>query len=194
METTLIWAVRQQQPLTALPERLAWTAVMIAGVVWLLLAARRAWRRRARRQEAAFDLPELPDPGTEGPAVPVLAGSDGLYLGTVLADTPEQRVPGHGLAFPARSAVVVTEAGVLFRREGSPPLYLPNELVLGLGLQAGFAGRYVGHDGVIVLRWRPESGFAELLTGYRIRHSGDVVQLVSAMEEATGFRCVAAPA
>lgn len=177
--------VPQQQPLTALPERLAWTAVLLALVVWLIVATWRSWRRRQAVAEGAFALPPVPDPLSA-----VVAEAEGTYLGTTSVGTGVvdfRLFPGHDLAFPAAGRMAVLADGVLFARTGGADVFVPATELRRVSLADGFAGRYVERNGVVVVEWalpaRSADGApAELNTGYRVRSAADVGPVVRALQ------------
>lgn len=174
--------VRRSAPVTALGEKLLWTAGLLAlvAVLWLLML--RGWRARARRQS---DIPPLPAVPPEAASAASAAGPvAGSYVTTTRAGDWLDRVVVHGLGVRSRAEVEVGEAGVLVRRVGAPDVFLPVGQLRGVRLEPGMAGKFVEEGGLVVLTW--EHGGRLLDTGFRPRYDADkerLVDVVSALLE-----------
>lgn len=143
----------------------------------VLLLMRLGWRSRARRHA---DLPE-PAPVPAGDDDAALGPLPGVYVSTVLADRPLERVVAHGLGSRSRATITVTEDGSYrLRREGARSFTVPAEDVETLAAGPGMAGKVVGGDGVLVLRWR--LGERLLDTGVRLRDAAHHDLLLSRKE------------
>jgi hypothetical protein len=142
--------------------------LMIGAMVW-------GWRRRGSRQQ---DLPELLRPIAGGKALETTADpahARGVYVSTTLAEQPLERVVARGLG--ARSRASLTEAAdagrpvLLVDREGAPSFLIPLEDVVSVHTAPGMAGKWVGGDGLLVVRW--QLGETVLDTGFRLDRAED---------------------
>ncbi len=134
--------------------------ICLALVVLALFGMRRGWRNRLARQAQLPSLPAVPpDLG------PPRLRNTGLYVGSTFAGSWQDRVVHGGLGEPADAAASLHDRGVLIERQGSPTVFVPQELCRGARLAPGLAGKVVGEGGLLVLRWR--LGEAELDTGFR---------------------------
>ena len=156
--------------------------LLLAALFVLALAAMAwGWRRRGRSQQ------HLPAPGTstlqqlgEGLAHgPV----DAVYVDTVLAEQPLERVVAHGLGQRARATVSLGDAGSWqLEREGAPDLTIPAAAVTEVLSGPGMAGKFIGGDGLLIIRWR--LGDQLLDTGLRLARRADHDLLLSRKEHA----------
>lgn len=145
----------------------AWIIILVLLVVVLGLAAfgmRTGWRNRARRQSEI--LPEFAEP----PAAawqdePVLPTAEGVYVGSTLAGDWQDRVAVGDVGFRANAALRLTRSGLLVERAGASPLWVAAEKIVGARRDAALAGKVMGGDGLLVVRWR--HGERELDTGFR---------------------------
>ncbi len=141
---------------------------VLAGLMYL------GWRRRARRQG---DLSELPQPFAGGTALSW--GADGharaVYVATTLADQPLERVTARGLG--ARSRAVLSEADDGARpvlhvdRQGAASFLIPWADVRSVHTAPGMVGKWIGGDGLLVIRW--QLGRTLLDTGFRLDERAD---------------------
>lgn len=167
--------------------------VLLLVLLFLLMigAMVRGWRRRGSAQQ---DLPPLPQATAGGRALEVAAdavNARGVYVSTTLAEQPLERVVAHGLG--ARSRATLTEAAdagrtvLLVEREGAPSFQIPLADVASLHTAPGMAGKWVGGDGLLVLRWR--LGETLLDTGFRLDRPEDrdrLLDLAPAGPDRTG--------
>ena len=149
-------------------------------VVILVLMAR-GWRRRGRSQQclpapSTATLPELGEDTETGP----LAAT---YVCTVLAGRPLERVVAHSLGQRAAAEVAVGSDGTWhIDREGTDALTVPASAVEEVTAGPGMAGKFIGGDGVLILRWR--LGDQLLDTGLRLARREDHDLLLSRKEHA----------
>jgi hypothetical protein len=148
---------------------------LIVLLAVLVLLARWGWRRRADRQSG---LPELPQPVGGGKALSVASGAlspAGVYVATTLAGQGLERVTARGLG--ARSRASITDADDAGRpvldvaRQGAASFLIPWADVLSVHTAPGMVGKWVGGDGLLVIRWR--LGKTELDTGFRLDERTD---------------------
>ncbi|TCO49889.1 transporter [Actinocrispum wychmicini] len=137
----------------------------VAIVVVFLLCVLAMWwgyRNRARRQDAV--LPEFPQP-PKTPAPDVLEPATGVYVSTTTAASWQDRIAIGDIGFRAAATMHLTGDGVLFDREGADHVWIPAGSVVGARTDRAIAGKVMGKDGLLVVRWR--LGEHELDTGFR---------------------------
>jgi hypothetical protein len=146
--------------------------VLLALALW---GMRRGWLARGERT-AAFVPTLVPVPAD--PGEPRSGLLPGVYVSTVLADNPLERVVAQGLGVRSQAAVQVLDAGVRIARSGATELFIPRQALLEVTTSGGQAGKFVGGDGLSVLTWQPV-GVAEgvapvpVRTAVRLRHAAD---------------------
>lgn len=163
----LLLAAEQQQ-VTAWPQRLALTAVMVAVLALAVWGMWRSWHKRA-----AIELPVETTPGdfvadTEVP---------GRYLGTSPAEDWMQRVVANGMGAPGNGIVNIGSAGVLLTREGEPDLFIGAGQISDVQIGRGVAAEVAEKDGIIVWFWA--AGDTALQSGFRPDNPQDVVRLLT---------------
>lgn len=140
------------------------------------------WRRRARRQ-ADPALGALPAPPPLDPCV-AEASQDalpGVYVATTTAASHLDRITAHGLG--ARSRVLVTapgdgpDAAWRLERVGAPSFEIPASCVRAVTVAPGMVGKWIGGDGLLVIRW--ELGGTLLDTGLRLDSRTDHDRLLA---------------
>lgn len=152
----------------------ALTSVILA--VALLLLVWLGWRARKRRQsDIAAPLPFPEAPGRERFRV------EGQYVATTAAGDWLDRVAVHGLGIRTRADAAVYDAGILFDRAGSGPLWVPAADLAEVRLESGMAGKFVERDGLVVVEWR--LGEKPVDTGFRTHRPDDKSSLVAAIED-----------
>lgn len=144
-------------------ERLLW--VLGCVLVWLLLMflMYRGWKNRAKRQtETIGALPQVPaDPGKQ-----VIAPSTGLYVGSTLAPSWQDRIAVGDLGYRATGTISRWARGILLERDGASAIWIPNESIRAIRTERGLAGKVMTKDGVLVIRWELPTG-TEIDTGFR---------------------------
>ena len=133
-------------------------------------------------------VPAVPPPARLGARLcePIEA----TYVSTTTAGDWLDRVVAHDLGVRSAAVVTVHEAGVVIARTGARDVFVPAASVLGVERTPGIAGKYVGGDGLVVIRWttttsgagtdedRPENA---LDTGLRVRRAADRPVLTAAV-------------
>ncbi|MGK2879842.1 MAG: transporter [Mycobacterium sp.] len=149
-------------------------SLVLAAVVVLLIAffirqMLRGWVRRAQRQaELIGTLPPLPDTVSAA----IVSATPGLYVGSTLAPSWNDRVAAADLGFRAKTVLTRYAEGIMLQRSGAGPIWIPDESILAIRTEQGMAGKVVPHRGaerdagVLAIRWRLPSG-AEIDTGFR---------------------------
>ena len=156
--------------------------LLLAALFGLIVAAMiRGWRRRGRSQDH-LGAPEDTTLDQRGETVahgPV----DAIYVDTVLAEQPLERVVAHGLGQRSKASVSLGEAGSWrLEREGAPDLTIPGPDVAEVTAGPGMAGKFIGGDGLLIIRWR--LGDQLLDTGLRLARRADHDLLLSWKEHA----------
>lgn len=139
-------------------------AAVLAVLAFLAISAMmRGWLRRARRQAALIgQLPPLPD--SVGP--PVIAATAGLYVGSTLAPNWLDRIAVGDLGDRAKAVLTRYPEGIMVKRSGAAPIWIPEESITAIRTERGLAGKVVSRDGILAIRWRLPSG-TEIDTGFR---------------------------
>ena len=151
--------IAQSAAVTQWPLRLLLVGVVVALIALVLVAMRRGWGNRARRQ---IDIPEpraLPSDWTGSPPI------TGLFVGSTSSGDWLDRVVVHDLGVRSRAAVEVGPQGVLLRRPGSRDVFIPRADLRGARSERGIAGKAFERDGVVVLTW--DLGGRLIDTGFR---------------------------
>jgi hypothetical protein len=133
----------------------------VAGMWW-------GWRNRARRQAAVLPpLPEMPGwwDGGQRPGEPLLPGATGVYVGTTMAGQWQNRVAIGDIGFRSAAKLELFPTGLLIDRTGATPLWIPADAVADARTDRALAGKVMGIDGLLVVRWR--LGDHELDSGFR---------------------------
>jgi len=167
---TLIALAAQSAPVTQWPLRLLLVGLVFAVIMLVLLAMRRGWRNRARRQD------ELPSPGDSAPATWSPEGDPltGLYLGSTSAGDWLDRIGVHEMGVRSRAEFEVGCEGIWLRRTGARDVFIPRADLRGVRLERGIAGKAFERDGVVVLTW--ELGGRLIDTGFRADIADDQAQ------------------
>ncbi|WP_216901519.1 PH-like domain-containing protein [Nocardia alni] len=135
-------------------------ALLFCLCVWGMY---RAWTGKARRQaEAIGELPPVP----EDKGAQLLEPTTGLYTGTTVAPSWQNRVHVGDLGFRAAAELTRFERGILLERSGATEIWIPNESVTVVRTERGHAGKVMTQDGVLVIRWKLPTG-TEVDTGFR---------------------------
>lgn len=160
-------------------------ALLAAVAVALLVAMALGWSRRGRRTSAV--VPVLP--GRPAALGALRLSVPATYVSTTLGGDWLERVVAHGLGTRSRAVVEVHDAGVVITRTGAPEVVVPADALRAAERAPGMAGKYVGGDGLVVLRWEVPGADGEtvpLATGLRTDHSADRPRLVEALQALLG--------
>ncbi len=157
--------------------------VLLLALLFLAALAAMAWgwRRRGRSQQhlpVPTDRP-LSDLGEGIAHGPV----DAVYVDTVFAEQPLERIVAHGLGQRAKARVSLGDGGSYrIEREGAPDLTIPSTDLAEVTSGPGMAGKFIGGDGLLIIRWR--LGDQLLDTGLRLAQRFDHDLLLSRKEHA----------
>lgn len=144
-------------------ERTLWViglVVVFALFLWLMY---RSWTKRARGQASAVgELPTVPaELGAQ-----LLEPTTGLYTGTTLAPSWQNRITVGDLGFRATAELTRFERGILLERDGAEVIWIPQESITAVRTERGHAGKVMTDNGVLVIRWKLPTG-TEVDTGFR---------------------------
>ena len=159
----------QQQQVTAWPQRLILTAVVVAVTALAVWGMWRSWHKRA-----AVDLPVRTAPQGYVADLEI----PGRYVGTAPAEDWMRRVVANGMGAPGNAVASVAAPGVLLTRQGESPLYLAADQITGVELGRGVAGQVAEKDGLVLWFW--QAGDTALQTGFRPDAPQDVAHLLDA--------------
>jgi len=159
MSATTLMA--QSAPVTQWPLRLLLVGVVVAVILLVLLAMRRGWRNRARRQDDVAEPLASPPASWAPPSPPVR----GLFLGSTSSGDWLDRIVVHDLGVRSRADLEVGAQGVLIRRAGARDVFIPRAALRTAQSQRGIAGKAFERDGVVVLTW--DLGGRLIDTGFR---------------------------
>lgn len=144
--------------------------VIVVIVIWLGLCALalRGWRNRGRRQsELIGDLPTVPDDLAE----PTHGPDTGLYVGSTLAPSWQNRIAVGDFGDRASAAISSYPQGILIDRKGASDIWIPRASITAVRTERGLAGKVMTADGVLVIRWLLPSG-TEVDSGLRADDKG----------------------
>ncbi|MGN2637252.1 PH-like domain-containing protein [Nocardia takedensis] len=144
-------------------ERTLWVVgllILFVLAVWLMW---RGWQNRAARQaERIGELPTVPaDLGAQ-----VLEPTTGVYLGSTIAPSWQDRIAVGDLGFRATAELTRFERGILLERDGATVIWIPEESITAVRTERGHAGKVMTEGGVLVIRWKLPTG-TEIDTGFR---------------------------
>lgn len=144
-------------------ERTLWVVGLLALFVLCVWLMYRGWQNRAKRQiERIGELPTVPaDLGAQ-----LLEPTTGLYLGSTLAPSWQDRIAVGDLGFRATAELTRFERGILLERDGATVIWIPQESITAVRTERGHAGKVMTEDGVLVIRWKLPTG-TEIDTGFR---------------------------
>jgi hypothetical protein len=167
-------------PVTAWPERLALTFLVLGFIVLALMGMRRGWRARARRQA---HLP-APDTSLATTSATALLQVPGRFVGTSMHGDWLDRVVVHDLGVPSPAVVVVHPAGIEFRRTGALDVAIPIGAIEAVSLDTAVGGDVV--DGALIITWR--LGEHRLDTGFRPKAPASYAALKDTIERVRSTR------
>lgn len=154
-------------------ERVVPVLILLGVFLGILSLMYLGWRARGARQA------DLPAPEADEP-LELLDGGvahgpiDAVYVSTVLADQPLERVVAHGLGTRSRARLSRGVGGSWrIEREGAPSFTIHGDQVLDVAAAGGMAGKVVGGDGLLVIRWQHGPDATALDTGLRLAHRAD---------------------
>ncbi len=144
-------------------ERILWIVGLVAFWALAIFLMYIGWRGRARRQaDRVGQLPAVPAHLGEQ----TIAPATGLYVGSTLAPSWQDRIAVGDLGFRATGEISRYAAGILLERDGASAIWIPQDAVRAVRTERGLAGKVMSKDGVLVIRWELPTG-TEIDTGFR---------------------------
>jgi hypothetical protein len=153
--------------------------LLLAVFALALLGMRRGWLHRTTRSAAA--LSALPDPDADlgaalTPAFPV------SYVSTTRAGDWLDRVTVYELGNRCQATAQVCTDGIRIVRSHGAPLVLTRSALHSVDGSSGMAGKFVGRDALVVLRWSDGDRAVAFDTGILPRYRADREILVDAVQ------------
>ncbi|MGW5193323.1 PH-like domain-containing protein [Kribbella sp. NPDC004138] len=137
----------------------------------------RGWRNRQDRQADLAPLPAAPEDN--------LRGVEGVYVATTTAGDWMDRIAVHELGVRATADLAVSEAGLIFHRQGAADVFIPADRLTGVRTDRGIAGKVTAEkSGLVVVTWTHDG--RELDTGFRPRRKADTAALTASISTLIG--------
>ncbi|MGW6200144.1 PH-like domain-containing protein [Kribbella sp. NPDC055110] len=137
----------------------------------------RGWRNRQARQADLAPLPAAPAETTRG--------VEGVYVATTSAGDWMDRIAVHELGVRATADLAVSEAGLIFHRQGAADVFIPADHLTGVRTDRGIAGKVTAEkSGLVVVTWTHDG--RELDTGFRPRRKADTAALTASISTLIG--------
>jgi hypothetical protein len=138
----------------------------------------RGWRNRQSRQADLAPLPTAPADGST-------RGVEGVYVATTSAGDWMDRIAVHELGVRATADLAVSEAGLIFHRQGAADVFIPADRLTGVRTDRGIAGKVTAEkSGLVVVTWTHDG--RELDTGFRPRRKADTEPLTASISTLIG--------
>ena len=153
----------------------------ILGTLLILAAAYygmyRGWRNRKSRQADLAPLPEVPADKTRG--------IEGVYVATTSAGDWMDRIAAQELGVRSIADLAVSEAGLIFHRQGAADVFIPADHLTGVRTDRGIAGKVTAEkSGLVVVTWNHDG--RALDTGFRPRRKADTAPLTESIATLIG--------
>ena len=166
-----------------MPVRYPIMAVLVSAIiVFLAIAAFRAWRSRANAQAAKFSAPlewlEHPSGGRQWANL--------QYVATSVRGEPLNRVTAHGLGSRGFGKITASTDGILIERTGERSIGIPFVQLQGVSRATVAIDRAVETDGLIQIDWQ-QDGF-ELSTFLRATSNDTRKNLYTYLTELLGTK------
>lgn len=124
-------------------------AIILTLMLW-------GWSRR-RHRDSGISAPR--DLRTEA-EIAVHGGyrATGLYVASTVHGAPLDRLAIAGLAFRAKSDIIVSPAGVALHLAGEHPVLIAPQALVAVDRATWVVGRIVEPNGLVLISWRTEVG------------------------------------
>jgi hypothetical protein len=138
----------------------------------------RGWRTRQARQTDLAPLPPVPGDDKSH-------GVEGVYVATTAAGDWMDRIAVHELGVRSTADLAVSEAGLIFHRQGAADVFIPADHLTGVRTDRGIAGKVTAEkSGLVVVTWNHDG--RELDTGFRPRRKADTAPLTESISTLIG--------
>jgi hypothetical protein len=110
---------------------------------------------------------------------------EGVYVATTSAGDWMDRIAVHELGVRATADLAVSEAGLIFHRQGAADVFIPADHLTGVRTDRGIAGKVTAEkSGLVVVTWTHDG--RELDTGFRPRRKADTAALTASISTLIG--------
>lgn len=138
----------------------------------------RGWRNRQARQAELAPLPAVPENDKT-------KGVEGIYVATTSAGDWMDRIAVHELGVRSIADLAVSEAGLIFHRQGAADVFIPADHLTAVRTDRGIAGKVTAEkSGLVVVTWNHDG--RELDTGFRPRRKADTAPLTETIATLIG--------
>lgn len=117
-------------------------------------------------------------PGPGALEAPATLSIEGTYVSSTMADQWLERVVVDDLGTRSEVRADIAPDGITLRRRAAKDVVIPAADLAGARTGSGIAGKVVGGNGLVLIRWR--RGDLDLDTGIRTRYRSDRDRLVAA--------------
>ena len=151
---------------------------IILGILFLafVLAAVRAWKARANKQEADFSQPPMALTNAGEQLLKVRA----YYVATTFADNHLERIRAYGLGIRGLAHAMVFEGGLQLIRKGERPLAINKTAIDAISTTQVTIDRVTEAKGILTIDWNQDS--TKFSTHLRVVDLDDRAKLISALE------------
>ena len=151
---------------------------IILGILFLafVLAAVRAWKARANKQEADFSQPPMALANAGEQLLKVRA----YYVATTFADNHLERIRAYGLGIRGLAHAMVFEGGLQLIRKGERPLAINKTAIDAISTTQVTIDRVTEAKGILTVDWNQDS--TKFSTHLRVVDLDDRAKLISALE------------
>ena len=151
---------------------------IILGILFLafVLAAVRAWKARANKQEADFSQPPMALANAGEQLLKVRA----YYVATTFADNHLERIRAYGLGIRGLAHAMVFEGGLQLIRKGERPLAINKPAIDAISTTQVTIDRVTEAKGILTIDWNQDS--TKFSTHLRVVDLDDRAKLISALE------------
>ncbi|GAA1577442.1 hypothetical protein GCM10009789_33680 [Kribbella sancticallisti] len=150
--------------------------LLVIGAGWFGMY--RGWRNRQHRQADLAPLPVVPE-NVQGKS------TEGVYVATTTAGDWMDRIAVHELGVRSTADLAVSEAGLIFHRQGAADVFIPADRLTGVRTDRGIAGKVTAEaSGLVVVTWNHDG--RELDTGFRPRRKADTAPLTDSISTLIG--------
>ena len=151
---------------------------IILGILFLafVLAAVRAWKARANKQEADFSQPPMALANAGEQLLKVRA----YYVATTFADNHLERIRAYGLGIRGLAHAIVFEGGLQLIRKGERPLAINKAAIDSLSTTQVTIDRVTEAKGILSIDWAQDA--TKFSTHLRVVDLDDRAKLIAALE------------
>ena len=151
---------------------------IILGILFLafVLAAVRAWKARANKQEADFSQPPMALANAGEQLLKVRA----YYVATTFADNHLERIRAYGLGIRGLAHAMVFEGGLQLIRKGERPLAINKSAIDSVSTTQVTIDRVTEAKGILTIDWAQDA--TKFSTHLRVVDLDDRAKLISALE------------